>query len=184
MDGRKIAQAAPYVVVLIVAGALYAVAGGITYDARPGQLGPDSWPRAILVLMALACVYEIARIALLRSPREEVDAIAEALDHEKIEESKAEQPVHRRLLLAGAALTAGYAVLVPLLGFLLATFLYLVAFIYVGRYRRHAVIWASSLLGTLLFAFVFLKVVYVSLPRGTPPFDQVTQLVMDLLGVR
>jgi hypothetical protein len=42
------------------------------------------------------------------------------------------------------------------------------------------VIWVSSALGTLLFGLIFLKLVYVSLPRGIPPFDRVTDLVTNM----
>ena len=37
--------------------------------------------------------------------------------------------------------------------------------------------------GILAFAFIFLKIAYVSIPRGSPPFDQVTQAVYTLLGI-
>ena len=52
--------------------------------------------------------------------------------------------------------------------------------------QLHTWHWISSavcLIGMLLFAFIFLKVVYVSIPRGEPPFDQVTQFVMDLMKI-
>ena len=84
--------------------------------------------------------------------------------------------------MAGVALTLAFAIGVSTLGFVLSTFLYLVVFMYAGRYRNHTVIWLSAILGTLLFAFVFLKVVYVSVPRGTPPFDSVTQAVLALFS--
>ena len=60
------------------------------------------------------------------------------------------------------------------------TFLFLVAFMYLGRYRAHLVIWLASIIGTLFVAIIFLKVVYVSLPRGVPPFDRVTDAFMNL----
>ena len=58
-----------------------------------------------------------------------------------------------------------------ILGFLLATFLFLAAFMYLGRYRNHVAIWAISAVVTLLTALMFLRIAYVSLPRGEPPFD-------------
>ena len=62
--------------------------------------------------------------------------------------------------------------------------LFLILFMYLGGARNHVAVWASSTIGMLVFAFIFLKVVYVSVPRGEPPFDQFTQLVMDLLQVK
>ena len=69
----------------------------------------------------------------------------------------------------GIALTVLYVVLIETLGFFLCTFLYLAAFMWVGRYRRPGVILATSLIGSLAFMFMFMKVVYVSLPLGAEP---------------
>lgn len=183
MDTNRLKKAAPYGVVLIVVAVLYLLAGTIEYPPRPGQIGPDFWPKLCLALAALTCVYEIGRVLLHKGESTEVSGIAEALDHDQLE-AQAEPKTFILCLACGAGLTVAYAVLVPVLGFVLATFIYLAAFMYLGRYRNHLVIWAASLLGTLTFAAVFLKVVYVSLPRGQEPFAQVTQLMLNLLGVR
>ena len=68
--------------------------------------------------------------------------------------------------MAGGALTLAYGVFITILGFPLATFIYLVAFMYLGGYRAHATVWLSSPVGIVLIANLFLNVVYVSLPRG------------------
>ena len=62
--------------------------------------------------------------------------------------------------------------------------LYLAGFIVLGGYRRTAVTLATSLLGSLVFMFMFMKVVYVSLPLGVEPFSQLTFLLMRLMGIR
>ncbi|MBI2312691.1 MAG: tripartite tricarboxylate transporter TctB family protein [Betaproteobacteria bacterium] len=183
MDTNKLKKAGPYAVVLVVTAALYGLAGQIDYTPRHAQLGPDFWPKLCLALAALTCLYEIGRALLRKEDAAEVSGIAEALDHDQIE-AEAPPKEYPALLAAGAGLTLAYAVLVSVLGFVLATFGYLVAFMYFGRYRNHLVIWIASLAGTFAFAAVFLKLVYVSLPRGEEPFAQVTQLVMNLLGVR
>jgi hypothetical protein len=82
--------------------------------------------------------------------------------------------------VAGAGLTLAYGVFIPYLGFPLATFVFLVAFMYLGGYRSHLAIWASSAVGLLLLATIFLNVVYVSLPRGVPPFDRLTDMIVGL----
>ncbi len=174
----------PYLVGLAVAAFLYHLAGTITYPARPGQLGPDFWPRIAIVIIALACLYEIARLLVVGSG-ESVQGIAEHLQGEE-PDAEEEEGGRRRtgLLLGGLVLTLVYAVLVPKLGFLLASYLFLIVFMYLGGIRNHVAIWATSTVGMLVFAFIFLKVVYVSLPRGEPPFDQVTQFVMNLLLIK
>jgi putative tricarboxylic transport membrane protein len=70
--------------------------------------------------------------------------------------------------------------LITTLGFPLATFLYLIAFMYLGGYRVHLVIWLAGFVGSVLLSLIFLRLVYVSLPRGAPPFDRVTDLLVNL----
>jgi hypothetical protein len=53
---------------------------------------------------------------------------------------------------------------------------------YLGRYRRHAMVWGISLLVTLAAALIFMRFAYVSLPRGEPPFDAITDFVRVMLG--
>ena len=50
--------------------------------------------------------------------------------------------------------------------------------------RNHLAVWLAGTGGVFALAFVFLKVVYVSMPRGVPPFDQITQAVMELFLIR
>ena len=172
MNDARLRTALPYALGLLIALGLFLLAGQIQYTPRRGQIGPDFWPKLAIGLMALVCLVEIAR-ALATPGAERAHGLAELLDQEG---DRKEEASHPRLLLGGVALTFAYAVLMPWLGFLLASFLYLVAFMYLGRYRSHRVIWLAGGLGILLVAVVFLKVVYVSLPRGAPPFDAIMNL--------
>jgi putative tricarboxylic transport membrane protein len=172
----RIRAALPYVVLLAAVAVFYGIAGNIQFQAQPGTLGPDFWPKAALALMGLVCLYEIAR-ALLFGKAAETHGIADALEGDEEEEEAPRRPV---LLVAGGALTLAYGVFITILGFPLATFIYLVAFMYLGGYRAHATIWLSSLVGILVIANLFLNFVYVSLPRGIPPFDRVTDVIIGM----
>lgn len=176
MSTARIRAVLPYAVLLAVAVWLYSLTGRIEYAERPGQLGPDFWPKLALALMGLVCVYEIVKI-FVSGPGRQAKGIANKLDQDSGEEPGSS---HLFLLLGGIALTTAYGILVPILGFPLATFLFLVAFMYLGRYRAHLVIWTSSLVGTVLISLVFLKVVYVSLPRGSPPFSHLSDFLISL----
>ena len=79
-------------------------------------------------------------------------------------------------MIGGIVLMAIYAVLVPVLGFILGTFLFLAAFMYVGGYRAHGAIWGASAAVTIFCGILFLRIAYVSLPRGIAPFDRVTDI--------
>jgi putative tricarboxylic transport membrane protein len=70
------------------------------------------------------------------------------------------------------------------LGFFLDTFIYMTAFMLIGRYRRIWIAVIVSLIGSLIFMYVFMKIVYVSLPIGSPPFSEVSILLMQWMGIR
>src|SRR5262249_55601388 len=66
--------------------------------------------------------------------------------------------------------------LVPVLGFILGTFFFVAAFMYVGGDRAHRAIWGTSAGVTIFCGILFLRIAYVSLPRGIPPFDRATDI--------
>src|SRR5262245_42833035 len=140
----------PYVVGLALAGALFIITGKFEYTPRPGQLGPEIWPRLVIGLMAAACLFEIVRVAL----RGKVAAQGISTAFEQSGEGENEEPRSPLLLAGGIALVLLYAVLVPLLGFLLTTFLFIAAFVYVGRYRKHVAVWATSAAITVLIGIL------------------------------
>jgi hypothetical protein len=181
MDSSAIRSALPYFVGLAVAATLFHYAGQIQYTPRPGLLGPDFWPKAVIGLMAAACLFEIARIfAGLKS---EAHGVAESIEEEDAVDGAAQPPkTYPLLLIGGVVLVTVYALVVDTLGFLLSTFLFLAAFMYLGRYRRHVMVWSISAAITVLAALIFMRFAYVSLPRGTPPFDAVTDFIRVMLG--
>jgi putative tricarboxylic transport membrane protein len=173
MTTQRVWMALPYAVLLAVAAWFTNLAAGIQYAHRPDTLGPDFWPRIVLAAMMALCAVQLARLLLGGRPADK--GLIEAMDDE---EDAA--PRSNVLLGLGMVLTLAYGALVTTLGFLVATFLFLVLFMYVGRYRVHPAIWLSSAGGILLLTLLFQKVVYVSLPRGVPPFDHVTDLVLSV----
>jgi putative tricarboxylic transport membrane protein len=172
MDKALIRSVMPYAVGLALAIALYVYAGTFEYAPRPGQLGPETWPRLAILLMGASCVWEISR--RLIAGNQDAAGFLEAFDQETDTEEK--QPVYPRLLIGGIVLMAIYAVLVPVLGFIFGTFLFLAAFMYVGGYRAHGAIWGTSAAVTVFCGILFLRIAYVSLPRGIAPFDRVTDI--------
>jgi putative tricarboxylic transport membrane protein len=177
MDVSRIRSRIPYAVLLVVAVVFYILAGSIEYSEQPGQIGPTVWPRFALVLIAAVCLFEIVR-AFTSKSLEEPHGIADELEEGGDEGNEARR--YPALLLGGLALTVAYGLLITTLGFPLATFLYLIAFMYLGGYRVHPVIWLVGFVGSVLLALIFLRLVYVSLPRGAPPFDHVTDLIVNL----
>ena len=177
MDKSTIRLTLPYVVGLAVAALLFRYAQQIQYTPRPGALGPDFWPKIAIGLMAVVCLFEIGRGLL--GLKTETQGIAEALEKDDAEE---EAPSYPWLLAGGIALVIVYALVVDILGFLLSTFFFLAIFMYLGRYRRHLAIWLTSAGVTFAAAVLFMRIAYVSLPRGIPPFDAITEFTRKILG--
>jgi putative tricarboxylic transport membrane protein len=185
---ERLRKQVPYVIVLLVSGFLYYRATQIDFAAPGGRIGPDVWPKAILALAMLTCAYEILKGFFFPGDKREVggvlESIIEAAPAESQPEAKGPPDSHPALLVIGAAMTVAYAALISTLGFFICTVLFIAGFIWVGRYRRPGVVAAASLLGGLAFMFLFMKVVYVSLPLGVGPFGEISVQLMRLMGIR
>jgi putative tricarboxylic transport membrane protein len=183
---RRLARAAPYAVLLALAGWLFLVAGQFEYTGPADRIGPGFWPKAVLALLAVLCAYEIAK-SLRLGVSESVDGVLQSLMQEAAAslepEAAQEQPSARRLG-AGIGVTLGYVVLVDVLGFFLATAAFLAAFILVGGYRRPAIAAAVGIACAAAMTFVFMKIVYVSLPLGWGAFRSLSLALLWAFGVR
>ena len=174
----------PYLLVLAAALALTWSALHFAYTPQGDRPGPDVWPRAILALIAVTCVVRMVRV--LRGPPESGggvldDVIGDAAPDDASGAAPRRQPVR---LAIGIALTIAYVALLGTLGFFADTVLYIAALTRTGRYRRWPVIVVVALGGALAFMFIFMKVVYLSLPIGTPPFEAISLALMRLMGIR
>ncbi|MER2267739.1 tripartite tricarboxylate transporter TctB family protein [Methylobacterium oxalidis] len=172
--GARIAPTIPYLLLLALTIWLWSVAGRIDYQARPHALGPDFWPRIAIGLMGLLCVVRIATV--LATGGAAARGIGAAIEggEEEEEETGPRRPI---LLALGIALTLAYGLALNTIGFPLATAGFLIAFMYLGGSRHHLAVWVTSLFGVALVTVLLTKVVYVSLPRGAPPFDRVIDLI-------
>ena len=176
----KLKAIALYAALFACAVYLYRDAGAFASAARPGQLGPDFWPRAVLALLMIVCACEIVRRAVF-------DRMKRLTSSEAVQPDDARPDALERFplrLAAGIVLTIAYVAALDWLGFFVATALYLALFMRVGRYRRKRVIAMASVFGSLAFVYVFMKIVYVSLPLGAGPFKTLSVWILAMLGVR
>ncbi len=176
---------APYLLVLAGAAVLLWKTFHFGFTPRGDRPGPDVWPRAILLLTMLACGVRIVNV--LRRPRNaDPVRIRDVMESALAEQERAAEAAPRfpSLLAVGIALTIAYVALLGTLGFAVDTAVYLAAMIRTGRYRRWPVIAAVAVGGSLVFMFVFMKIVYLSLPIGRPPFDAISLALMQLMGIR
>ena len=184
----RLMRVVPHTVMLVVSCALYWAATRIDAETG-GRIGPAVWPKAIIVFMALLCVYEIAKRLVVKSEFAAKGLLSGAeLPHAqeaatRVGEHRDDNAGKHPMLYGGIAAIAGYVVAVPWMGFFPATALFLAAFPWIGGLRRPVVIVSVSLAGTLLLAVVFLKVAYISLPLGEGPFRALSLALLRLIGV-
>jgi putative tricarboxylic transport membrane protein len=161
----------PEVVLVVVAAYLFVLARNFEYEPEAGQLGPGFWPQLLCAGIFVCALVRVAqKLRARHGPASDATKAGE-LDHFR----------WQRLALA-LALVVGYVFGTVFLGYILATTLFFIAFVWLGGQRR----WYVAPLGlavSLVFAFVFLKVVYVSLPSGIGVFDQLSVLLYRLIGV-
>jgi putative tricarboxylic transport membrane protein len=178
MDRTLFRSITPYLVGLAIAIALYLYASTIEYAPRPGSLGPAAWPKLAILLLAASCLFEIVRRVIVGN--RDATGLIEAFEREEEEAPEEKPTVYPRMLIGGIVLMAIYAVLLPYLGFIFGTFLFLVAFMYVGGFWRHGTVWLTSTVVTLLTGILFLRIAYVSLPRGVEPFAMATDVFFKI----
>jgi putative tricarboxylic transport membrane protein len=181
---NRLRRAAPYIILQLAAMYFYQLAGRIDYPATPGRIGPDFWPKAILVLLGLVCVYEIIKNLLIGETFSAAGLLEKLMKESAADQGEEELPDHPLRLAGGIALTVAFVAGIDTFGFFLATCTYLALFMAIGRYRRWGVIAAASLVGALLLMFIFMKLVYVSLPLGIAPFSAVSIALLAIMGVR
>jgi putative tricarboxylic transport membrane protein len=176
----------PYIVILLVSSYLYYQALQIPTRGED-VLGADLWPKTILVLAVLTCVWEIIRKIRVARPDDRASledasgGTSLTPQKEQLEDAREVAPF---VPWIGIGLTAAYVFSLPWLGYFLATCLYVPAFVYLGNYRNLLVAAFVGVAASLAFMFVFMRVVYVSLPVGVEPFAELSTLLMRAMGIK
>jgi hypothetical protein len=148
----------------------------------------------VLVLLLGAALLGVVQ-ALLRTQSDDgPSALIKQASRSAGRERDAEQalqgdldgPAVRKPILAAAGMGAmlAYVAGLPFLGYVVSTFLLLLAIMLLAGYRRPLSAVLIALLGTFAFFFVFQRIAYISLPLGTGIFRQFSTTLMALIGVR
>jgi putative tricarboxylic transport membrane protein len=168
----------PYAMVFGVAAFLLYRAQHFDFAAAVDQVGPDSWPKLILYLIMATSAFEgIRRVLGARGPRPGsavVPAVASPFERESAD---------MRVVFTCVAASLVYLALFEIVGFFVDTVVFVLCLIWIGGFRRFWTALAISVVTTLLFMLVFLRVIYVALPIGTGPFQWLSTSLMRLLGV-
>ncbi len=197
---ERVRRVLPHLVLLVITVLLYWEATQIdTSAAGEGhRIGPDFWPKAVLVIMGVLCAYEIVKRLvvkttftapgltgdLTRNPADAEARDATAADAPPADDVVVPAPPEQRWrLVAGIVLIGAFALGVDWLGFFVATALFLTTFMLIGGLRRP---WLATLIGvagSFVLIVIFMRVAYISLPLGAGPFRELSLALLRLLGV-
>jgi putative tricarboxylic transport membrane protein len=156
--------------IFLVALFFYFLAANLE-EAPPGQLGPAFWPKTILLLLMVSCGIKAGEVLFSRP--EESDPQGGGLL----------PAVHLPKLIALMALVIGVVAAMDKIGFPLSTILFLLLFLRLTGVRRIPYLLLISLGGTLFLLFLFVKVVYLPLPKGIWFFNDMTIYLYRLLRI-
>ncbi|MEK6192607.1 MAG: tripartite tricarboxylate transporter TctB family protein, partial [Chloroflexota bacterium] len=141
------------------------------------QLGPQFWPRMAAVWLTVSVLVRI--VHTIRDRNRAIVRVKSEFD----EYERTEAEVHWPSLWLALGLVVGYVTSTMFLGYMISTALFLGLFIWLGGQRKWYVTLVAAV-GALLFSFIFVGVVYVSLPTGVGIFDTITVAVYRLLGIQ
>ncbi|MGH3342720.1 MAG: tripartite tricarboxylate transporter TctB family protein [Carbonactinosporaceae bacterium] len=178
--------------IALLAGAVYLF--WLTGRFRESEGGPGAafYPRVLIVLLAACALARVVQklLAMRRGqPGDPATADTTAADTAAAETAAAdtgadESPrVDPARLATGMLLVIGYVVATLYLGYPLATAVFVPVFLYVAGRRR---LWITLPLGiatAAVFSYVFLRLVYISLPTGVGIFDRLTVALLTALGI-
>lgn len=154
---------------------LFAVADRSDFVQREGELGPEFWPKVVCVGLFLSALARAAQ-KVRAGPRPGPGSTSAP------NVSDQEPPVELRPLVIVLALAVGYVIGTIMLGYLIATGAFLLAFSWLGG-KRHWHVIPVAVITPVILSYVFLKLVYISLPTGVGIFDDFTVAVYERLGI-
>ncbi len=155
--------------IFILAVYFYYLAGQM--DEFPGQLGPAFWPRATLILLMAGCVIKVIEILLARREAGQASASSPL-------------PAIHALRLAGLiGMVVGAVALMDQIGFMLTNLIFLLSFMHLAGVRKKSTLVLTPVFGTVILLYLFVKVVYLPLPKGAWFFEDLTIAAYRLLWI-
>ncbi len=152
------------------------------FTSSVGGPGPAMYPRALILLFALAMV--VRMIQQLRENRAGAAAPAEEQEIQLEEGVEFDESlIQSRRVWVAIAFSVLYVLSTLFLGWLIATFVFTLVFLVLAGKRNPVFIVPTALVFAFGFTYVFVKVVYISLPTGVGAFDLITVRLFELMGI-
>ncbi len=178
MDTREACKNIVIAAFLLVTSAVlagYFIAPGLDGAAASrGGVGPTTWPRVMLIGIAVC-----AAVMLLR------ELARVFLRHQHLPEAAAEtaELYDNRKAVIGITILVVFGVAIPVVGFALATVAFFAVWLWLGGVRRPRTVVLVSLLGTIALLYLFAGVSKMPLDRGMGAFDALTISLYRVLGI-
>ena len=160
------------ILIFFLAVFLYVFAGKMDENPAEGQLGAFFWPKAILILLMLSCGYKVL---------ESFKGFGKGVADTGLEAAPVQ--VNAGKLAAMIAMLLAAVVCMEMIGFPLCNFLFLLLFMRVAGLKKKSHLLILSGLGTILLLYIFVKVVYLPLPKGQWFFTEVTIFLYRVLYI-
>lgn len=160
------------ILIFLLAVFFFILAVNIDENAGEGQLGAFFWPKAILILLMLSCGFKAL---------ESFKGIGKGVADTGLSGPAAE--VNTGKLAAMIVLLLVAVVCMEILGFPLSNFLFLLLFMRIAGMRKKIHLLLISVLGTVLLLYIFVKVVYLPLPKGQWFFTDFTIFLYRVLHI-
>ncbi|NWF93530.1 MAG: tripartite tricarboxylate transporter TctB family protein [Syntrophaceae bacterium] len=163
----------PTLIIIAFFGLMLIHAMGLRFVKRFGEMGSGFWP--ILILAAAFLLSILLLIShLIKFQRERKQAPEE---RSTSSEEGIDLKNRRKRLALSVVCLLGYILLMPWIGFVLSTLLYVFAFILALGERRRLILAISPFLVTGLTVIVFAKLILMPLPRGVDIFAAFSRLI-------
>lgn len=159
---------------------LWLATGDWASSSEPGP-GPAFFPRLLIALFAFTLAVRI--VQEIRTVHRG-DAV-EGEDDAEIPEEGAELDtalISARQIAIAIAISVAYVVGTIYLGWVVATFLMIIIFLVLAGKRNLFIVVPLAAVLSVGFAYMFVKVVYLSLPTGVGFFDDLSVRIFELLG--
>jgi hypothetical protein len=137
--------------------------------APPGQLGAGFWPKMCLVGIFLAAGFKAFELYRSIGQAGEEGGACKEMDNFKL------ALMMLLIVLVVAAIGA--------VGFPIASFLFFWFFLSLAGVKKTTTLFLVSFFGTIGILYVFVKVVYIPLPRGEWFFNDITLLIYRALFI-
>ncbi len=162
---------------IVFSGACVGFFGFMLYESldllgqgRPGEVGSGLWP-----FMSLAVSLALSLLMLTASVKKRRAAAGEA-PLAPSDEARAEARRQRMTVFLSIVAFLAYILLIPWIGFILATLAYILAFALALGERRRWVLAVSPFLVTAVIVLVFAKFITIPFPKGVGMFAELSRL--------